>query len=414
MTSKLRGTLVVGQSGGPTAVINCSLVGVLQEADKHAEIENVYGMVHGIEGLLQENLIDLTGERAEAIQGLLHVPASALGSCRHKVTPPDCERILEVFRAHNVRYFIYIGGNDSMDTAHKVGDLAHQEGYELRVMGVPKTVDNDLALTDHCPGYGSAARFLALATMDTGRDLEAMRTFEDVTVFEAMGRNAGWLAAATTLGKMDEQDAPHLVCVPERPFSAEKFLADVGAIHRELGWVFAVVCQGIQDEEGEIVGASAASMGVDAFGHRMMGHTAGVASYLKELVAENLGVRSRVLRPSLIGRCFMSCVSPTDQEEAYLVGRTAVRCAVTGESGYMVTLVREPGPDYGCTTGLAPLNEVANEERLLPDEYINAQGNFVTDGFREYALPLLGGPLPTYARLERISVPKRTKRSHAI
>jgi len=404
---RLKGTLVVGQSGGPTSVINCSLVAVIREAARYEEIENIYGLEHGIEGALQDNLIDLKKESPETIQGLLDTPASALGSCRRKLTLRDYERIMEVFGAHDVRYFIYIGGNDSMDTAHRIGQLATEDGYDLVVMGVPKTIDNDLALTDHSPGYGSAARFIAMATVDTGRDLEAMSTFDDVTILEAMGRNSGWLTAASVLGKREADDAPHLVYVPERAFSEEEFLEDVRAIHEELGRVFVVVCEGIHDEQGEFVGTAGTSIRVDAFGHRLTALSSGVASYLSKLVSERLRLQARFLRPGLIGRGFMGCVSQTDQEEAYLVGRMAVLHALRGESGQMVTLVREPGSGYRCKTGLASLEKVANAEKLLPDQYINERGNFITEGFWRYALPLLGDPLPKYARLEGFSVSQK-------
>jgi len=388
-------------------VINHSLVAVIQEAAKHEAIEGVYGMVHGVGGLLRENLIDLRRERQETIQGLLSTPASALGSCRYKVTPQDYERILQIFRAHNVRYFVYIGGNDSMDTAHRVAQLADDRRYELRVMGVPKTMDNDLALTDHCPGYGSAARFIALATMDTGKDLEAMRTFDDVNILETLGRNAGWLAASAFLAKRSAEDAPHLVYVPERTFHEDEFLEDVRETHRELGYVFVAVSQAIRDEQHRTVGTDLSSVAEDAFGHKTMSQSSGTANYLRRIVSEKLGLHARVLRPSLIARDFTSCVSRPDQKEAYLTGRSAVSHAVQGNSGYMVTLVREPGPTYGCTTGLAPLQDVANTDKLLPQEYINERGNGITEAFREYALPLLGDPLPRYVRLERFAVPKK-------
>lgn len=404
--SELKGTLVVGQSGGPTAVINHSLLGVIQEAMKHEEIENIYGLVHGIEGALHEDMIDLKREKPSTLQGLLHTPSSALGSCRHDLMSQDLERVVKVFKTHNVRYFIYIGGGDSMDTAHKIEELAQDEEHEMRVMGVPKTVDNDLAITDHCPGYGSAARFIAMATMDTGKDLDAMSTFDDVTILEAMGRNSGWLTAASVLRKRSAEDAPHLVYVPERPFDEEQFLKDVKGMHDELDRVFVVVCEGVRDEKGEFVGTAAAPTRTDAFGHKLTALTSGVGSYLSELVAERLGLQARFLRPGLIGRALMGCVSDIDQQEAYLVGKMAVIHAVRGKSGYMVTLVRESAPVYRCMAGLARLEEVAAVEKKLPDEYINERGDSITDGFREYALPLIGDPLPEHVRLEGFAVPK--------
>lgn len=238
MPVKLRGALLVGQSGGPTPVINASLVGTMQEAFGHDDITAIYGMRHGVQGALAGDLVDLGQESAATFDALLRTPGSALGSCRYKVKAEDYERLLEVFRRHGIRYFVYIGGNDSMDTAHRVSLLASELGHEVRVMGVPKTIDNDLERTDHSPGYGSAARFVALATMDAGRDLESMNTFDKVTVFDVMGRDSGFLTAATALGKRCPQDPPHLICLPERPFDERAFLERVTELQKELGHVF--------------------------------------------------------------------------------------------------------------------------------------------------------------------------------
>src|SRR5947209_1134254 len=258
MTEKLRGNAVLAQSGGPTAVINASACGVIQESLRQEEIEQLYGANHGILGIVQEDLFDLRAEAADTIAGLRATPSAAVGSCRYKLGDlvkdrDKYQRILEVFRAHNIRYFFYIGGNDSMDTADKVNRLAVEVDYELRVVGVPKTIDNDLAATDHCPGYGSVAKYLATAVMEAGRDTEAMSTFDAVTIMEAMGRNTGWIAAATGLARRHEVEAPHLIYVPEIPFSEERFLADVREVHRRLGRVFVVVSEGLVDEKGEYV-----------------------------------------------------------------------------------------------------------------------------------------------------------------
>ena len=396
-----RGNLAVGQSGGPTPVINASLAGVIEEAGRHGEIEGIYGLVHGIEGALGEQLVDLTRASPTVLRGLRHTPGAALGSCRHKLSEEDYTRILEVFRAYDVRYFVYIGGNDSMDTCHRIASLAAGEDYEIRVMGVPKTIDNDLVRTDHCPGYGSAARFVASATMDAGRDLEAMRTFDKVTILETMGRNAGWLTAAAILGKREPRDPPHLVYVPERPLDEGTFLKRVGAIHDELGCVFVVVCEGVQDPSGTFVVEAGSPMRTDAFGHKLVTLTSGVAHYLAGRVREELGLQARHIKPDTIQRSFSACASKTDREEAYRCGAAAVAHAVAGDVGSMVTLIREPGPEYRCSTGLAPLEEVANAQRTLPDDFIGPEGDFVTDAFREYALPLVGDPLPEYVRLDR-------------
>jgi len=406
MSEPLRGVLVVGQSGGPTPVINASLAGVIGEAQKHDCFTGIYGLVHGIEGALKEELLDLGGETAKGLELLARAPASALGSCRRRLSSDDYERIVTVFRAHGVRHFVYIGGNDSMDTCHRISGLAGEGGYEMQVMGVPKTIDNDLAFTDHCPGYGSAARFLALATRDTGRDLEAMATFDDVTILEAMGRNAGWLTAASALGKETKDEAPHLVYVPEVAFDEESFLDQVTSIHGRLGRVFVVVSEGIRDANGQFIGQRRVGGGTDAFGHVVHSLTTGVAAYLTDLVRERLGLQARFLRPGLIGRAMSSCVSETDLREALQVGKEAVAHLVDGRSGYMVTLERVLDNPYTCETGLAPLADVANAEKLLPREFMNEAGDMVTDAFWTYALPLIDGPLPSLGRLEGARVPR--------
>lgn len=407
MSKPLRGVLVVGQSGGPTPVINASLAGVIGAAQQRDCFTATYGLVHGIEGALKEALLDLGRDTAVDLDLLARTPASALGSCRHKLSEDDYARILEVFRAHDVRHFVYIGGNDSMDTCHRISELATTSGYEMQVMGVPKTIDNDLACTDHCPGYGSAARFLALATRDTGRDLEAMATFDDVTILEAMGRNSGWLTAASVLGKETEDEAPHLVYVPEVAFDEERFLDDVTCVHGRLGRVFVVVSEGIRDANGQFIGQQKVGDGSDAFGHVVHSLTTGVAAYLTDLVRDTLGLQARFLRPGLIGRAMSSCVAETDRREALHVGEEAVAQLAAGRSGYMVTLERVSNDPYDCEAGLAPLADVANAEKLLPREFVNEAGNMIAPAFWDYALPLIDGPLPPLARLQGARVLQR-------
>jgi 6-phosphofructokinase 1 len=403
----LNGNLMIGQSGGPTAVINASLAGVIQEARKHSEIKNIYGLVHGIEGALKEEFYDLTREPASTVDLLVSTPSSALGSCRHKITKGEYEHILEVFQVHNVRHFVYIGGNDSMDTCHRISELAESSGYEMQVMGVPKTVDNDLAMTDHTPGYGSAARFAALATRDTGRDLEAMGTFDDVSILEVMGRNAGWLAAASVLGQTREDEAPNLVYVPEIPFDEERYLDDVTNVHQRLGRVFVVVCEGVRDEDGVFIGQHRMGSGnTDSFGHTLATLTTGVAAYLADFTKQRLNLQSRFLRPVLIGRAMSACVSKTDQQEAVQVGREAVVQLSRGESGFMISLLRISDDPYQVETQPVPLAAVANEEKLLPREFVNQSGNQIERGFHRYALPLIDGPLPPLARLSGERVDK--------
>ena len=400
MAKKLKGNLIVGQSGGPTAVINSSLCGVIQEAQKHSDIENIYGMVHGIQGLLEEDIIDLGRQKSEIIEGLRSTPSAALSSCRYKLKDEEYEKIVDIFKKYNVRYFIYNGGNDSMDTAHRVESIAKNEGYELRCMGVPKTVDNDLAFTDHCPGYGSVGRWNAIATRDAGRDTEAIGIVDNVKIIETMGRNTGWITATTALAKDSEDSAPHLVYLPERAFDEEKFLADVESVYSRLGYALITVCEGLKDKDGKYLTASDRSIYADAFGHKQLG---GVADYLCSVIADNLKIKARFDKPGTVQRVSSLCMSKTDSEEAYMVGQAAVENAIEGASGYMVSLVRESNDPYKCTTGLVALEQVANAEKPVPDEFINEAGNFVTDAYIEYAQPLIG-ELPEYVRFEKIAV----------
>src|SRR5262245_60274281 len=313
MAQPLEGSAVVAQSGGPTTVINASACGVIQECFGQPAVAGVYGANNGILGIVQEDLFDLRAESPETIEGLRSTPAAAVGSCRYKLGDLRADRgkyqrILDVFRAHGVRYFFYVGGNDSMDTADKVNRLAAEQGYELRVMGVPKTIDNDLPCTDHCPGYGSAAKYLAASVMEAGRDTEAMYTFDPVTVVEAMGRNTGWIAAAAGLARRDPDDAPHLIYVPEVPFQVDRFLADVRQVHRRLGRCFVVVSEGVVDERGEYVAAQAGQFASDAFGHRQLG---GVAGLLQGLVEREIGIKCRYNKPGTFQRNAMHFASKT-------------------------------------------------------------------------------------------------------
>ncbi len=398
--AELRGKLVMAQSGGPTAVINSSICGVIQEAVKHDLFDGVYGALNGIIGILDENIIDLKKEDSEIVEGLRRTPASALGSCRKKLSIQDLERILDVFRAHNIRYFFYNGGNDSMDTANKISQMATEAGYEMCVLGIPKTVDNDLAETDHCPGFGSVARWLAIATRDIGRDNEAGAiTSTSIVIMEAMGRDAGWITAATVLAKEDEDDGPHLIYLPEIPFEKDKFLNDVQKVHDRLGRVVIAVSEGIRDPEGNIITKSSS---VDAFGHMQLG---GVGNYLAQLIMDELKIKARANVPGTIQRASILGASPVDLEEAYLVGQMAVKYALEGKSAYMVSLVRESDDPYSCTTGLAPLENVANANKTIPAEFITSDGNFVNEHFIRYARPLVGD-LPNYMRFKEHRVEK--------
>lgn len=398
------GKAIFAQSGGPTAVINSSICGAIEEARKHKEIVAMYGSIHGILGVLHENMIDLNRESPRTISLLRRTPSSSLGSSRYKLKEEDYDRILKVLAAHDIRYFFIAGGNDSMDTANRVFKMAREKGYELSVMGLPKTVDNDLPITDHCPGYGSVARWLALSVRDAGLDTEAIYTSDTIKVVETMGRNAGWITAATALARQQPNDAPHIILLPEIPFNRDKFLSDVERIYRKLGYALITCCEGLRDENGDYLTASQRSLDTDRFGHRQLG---GVGETLCGIIAEGLKIKARADKPGTIQRVSALLASPVDVEEAYATGAQAVKHAVEGKSGWMVTLEREPGAEYACKTGIVSLEEVANREKKVPREFINAEGTGVTGAFLEYVTPLIGGPLPEYARLGKHFVKKR-------
>jgi 6-phosphofructokinase len=399
-----KGNAIFAQSGGPTAVINSSICGAIQEARKHEEITAMYGSINGILGVLGENMIDLNRESRRNIELLRQTPSSALGSSRHKLKEDDYERILDVLKAHDVRYFFIAGGNDSMDTADKVFRMAKEKRYELYVMGLPKTVDNDLPMTDHCPGYGSVARWLAVSVRDAGLDTEAIYTSDTIKIVETMGRNAGWITASTALARQEENDAPHIILLPEIPFNRGKFLSDVERVYTNRGYALITCCEGLKDESGGYLTASQRSLDTDRFGHKQLG---GVGEMLCGMIAEGLKIKARADKPGTIQRVSSVLASPVDAEEAYVTGAQAVRHAVEGKSGFMVTLEREAGQKYVCKTGIVSLAEVANKEKKVPREFINEDGNGVSRKFLEYATPLIGGPLPEYTRLERHYVGKQ-------
>lgn len=390
--------LIVGQSGGCTAVINSTLAGVVDEALRQPQVDGIYGMLNGVQGLLDGQAIDLRAQAAETLSGLRETPSAALGSCRFKPDPDQLERLLDQLRRLEVRWFLYAGGNDSADTSARLEALARQRGYELSVVGLPKTIDNDLPCTDHCPGYGSVARYLAISALEAGLDTEAMHRFDPVKIIEVMGRDAGWLAAGAALGKRDDEDAPHLIYFPEHHLVVDRFLDDVQRVYDRLGYVVAVVPERITDPSGNVVARSTEPTFVDAFGHSYFDSP---AAYLAQEVAGRLGLRARFDKPGTLQRMSIPLASRADLEEAYMAGQAGVRHALAGVSGSMVTLVREPGAAYRCGTGLAPLSDVANGVKLMPREFVNEEANFVTEAFVDYATPLIGDPLPRYARLAR-------------
>lgn len=411
MAEELTGNVLVAQSGGPTAVINASLAGVIDEALNHDCIEEIYGGMNGVLGILQERLIDLAEEPQQAIRGLRFTPASALGTCRYKLRKDaDFERIVEVFKAHNIRYFFYIGGNDSQDTADKISKLAAASGWEMRVIGIPKTVDNDLVVTDHTPGYGSVIKNVARTVRELACDAEAMGQHDLVYILEVMGRSAGWIAAGSTLAKRRDHpnDPPHLIYLPEVAFETNKFLDDVSEVLKKEKYCLIVVGEGLVDSNGNYISTS--DSGQDSFGHSQLG---GAGDYLKNLIDQHFsGVKTRSFRPGHSQRAAATAASQTDNDEAYLAGKAAVKAALKGVTDKMITLIRGDSETYTCETGLTDLSEIANGVKSLPASWINEDGVSLSYQFVKYAAPLIQGEvkvphdagLPVFAKLGKVRV----------
>ena len=410
--AELVGNCLIGQTGGPTAVINASVAGVVSEALNHACIEEVYGSLNGVLGLLGEDLVDLAAESQQAIRGLRFTPGAALGSCRSKLKKPaEFERVLEVFKAHNIRYYFHVGDADSQENAAKIAELAAAQAYELRVIGIPKTIENDISATDHCPGYGSAIKYIGATVKELALDAEAIGQSDLVTLVEVMGRNTGWLAAGASLAKRRDHpnDPPHLVYLPEIPFTNEKFLDDVRRVLKREKHCVVVVGEGLVDKDGNYVAVETSSN--DAAGHTQLG---GVGELLKDLVEQQLGVKARVARLGITQRSAAHLAAKTDADEAFLAGQAAVKAAVNGETAKLVTLVRGDGEIYTCETGLSNLGDVVGNLKKLPREWINEDGISLNFQFFRYATPLIQGEvtvpydngLPAYAKLARESVDK--------
>ncbi|MBI3878118.1 MAG: 6-phosphofructokinase [Verrucomicrobia bacterium] len=415
----LIGNLLVAQSGGPTAVINASVAGVIQEAGRHECIEEIYGGLNGILGILNEELVDLNDEKAKTIEGLKHTPAAALGTCRYKIdvkkkpekAAKDMDRLFEVFAAHNIRYFFYAGGNDSQDTAHKIHEQAIARGYEMRVIGVPKTIDNDLPHTDHCPGFGSVVKYNATTVMEVAADVGSMATDDgSCCIIEVMGRAAGWIAGGTVVAKRSPNDAPHIILLPEIPFEEEAFLAKVKETAAALKYCIVVAGEGIKYPNGEEVGVDKSRL--DAFGHAVLG---GAADRLAEKIQGKLNLKTRTVKLGYAQRAAAHCASLTDALEAAACGEAAVRAAVAGQSGYMVKIVRTSDAPYRWETGVQPLGDIANVEHFIPRDWICEDGMMVNEKFVAYARPLVEGEvkvphengLPKFAVLERSPVEKK-------
>jgi 6-phosphofructokinase 1 len=378
----------VAHSGGPTAVLNASLLGVVEEA-RASGLGALYGARFGLRGLLDADFVDLFAQPAGLMEAVAEGPGSALGTSRLPAGPPELERVVAVLRGRGVRYLFYTGGNGSMGTAAQIADASRDAGYELQVIGIPKTIDNDLLETDHTPGYPTTARFFAAAARDIGADNTSLSG--QVEILETLGRNTGWIAAATALARRGEDDPPHLIYLPEARLSADRLLADIDCVFRRLGRCMVVVCEGQLDEHGEPFGADVRGGSRGALASNL-GHR------LALLVTERLGLRARSEKPGLLGRSSAVDRPRRDWLESRMCGKAAVCAAADGVSGQMITLVRAPGPEYACTTGLAPLARVAWAERPFPPEWRHPDGNGVLAPFIDYLVPLTG-PIPCHAVL---------------
>ena len=406
---------VYAQSGGVTSVINGSAYGVIKAAQESGIIDNIYGGLYGINGVLEENLVDISQEDPAVIELLPFTPSAAFGSCRKNLPSleknrADFERIIEVFKAHEVRYFFYNGGNDSMDTAHKISQLSADMGYQVTCIGVPKTVDNDLPVTDNSPGFGSVAKYNAVSLREASFDVASMhRDSTKAFVAETMGRHAGWIAASTAMAGTNENEGPHIILLPEIAFREDAFLAEVERTRAKIGYCVVAVSEGLQNEAGKFV-ADAGT--VDMFGHTQLG---GAGDFISNLIKNKLNIKVHNALPDYFQRSGRHIASRTDLEQAIAVGREAVNLAAKGLNGQMVTIVRESDTPYSWTVGHTDIDNIANKEKVLPADYIREDGFHITDAFRKYCQPLIEGELwpeyvggiPVYGQLARNLVPKK-------
>jgi len=406
------------QSGGVTAVINTSACAVIETARKHRkQISNVYAGHNGIIGALTEDMIDTNRESASAIRALRHTPGGAFGSARYKLkgieeNRAEYERLIEVFKAHNIGYFFYNGGNDSMDTAHKVSLISKRLGFPVICLGIPKTVDNDLPVTDNCPGFGSVAKYVAVSTQEAALDVLSMaKTSTKVFILEVMGRHAGWIAAAGGLAGTKPGDAPHIILFPEIPFRKRAFLKRVRESVQKYGYCVIVVSEGACYANGKFLAEAGTT---DAFGHSQLG---GVAPFLANMVRENLGYKYHYAIADYLQRSARHIASATDVKQAYAVGEAAVKMAIAGETAVMPIIKRISDSPYRWKIEIAPLSRIANKEKMLPRRYISADGFSITAAARRYLQPLIQGEdyppyingLPKYLPLKKVAVPKRLK-----
>ena len=410
----MKGNVLVGQSGGPTTVINASLAGVLSAAFNSEQIDTVYGMINGIQGLMDEHLLNLTQEfkgNEKKLEQLRITPSMYLGSCRYKLKnpdedPSDLERVFQLIKKYNIRYFLYIGGNDSMDTVDKVSRYAKERDYDIKVIGIPKTIDNDLMEIDHTPGFGSAAKYIATSILEMAHDTY-IYYMQSVLIVEVMGRNAGWLTAASVLARNEYNEAPHLIYLPESDFSTEQFIADIKEQLKQRKQVIVAVSEGIHDANGEYI--SAKSTKTDQFGHVML---SGIGKYLESLVQKEIGCKVRSVELNVLQRCAAHISSSTDVSEAFHLGEKAIDAVLNGRTDEMTSLRRISNEPYRVEYITVPVSEVANREKKIPLEWINEAGNDVKQELIEYLKPLIEGEvkveykegIPNYIRPEMTSV----------
>jgi 6-phosphofructokinase len=389
-----KGNALVSQSGGPTGVINASLVGVIEEACRSSYIENLYGAIHAVSGIVKNQFIDLKKLPMQAIGDIEASPSAALGSSRDKPDEAYCERILKVFKERQIRYFFYIGGNDSANTCHIINTMATDTGYDLAAFHIPKTIDNDLLVTDHCPGYGTAALFVASALMGDDMDNRALPGIKIDTI---MGRNAGFLAAATALARQRDDDGPHLIYLPERPITMEKMMADIDAVYKKLGRCVVAISEGITDTDKVCWAEKIMNAGnkeTDSHGNVQLSGTGALADFIASQVKSKLGVkRVRADTFGYLQRSFAGLQSPIDAEEARRCGLVAVRFSAHDQNGSVAIKRTGNGDKYAVEYFRTDLKNVAEKTKCMPDEFINAEGNGVTQAFIDYAMPL-AGPLP--------------------
>ena len=387
--------MIIGQSGGPTSVINSSLAGAIEYAVNSEVIGNVYGMINGIEGLLEDNVIclsDMFSALPQEIHRLKHSPAMFLGSCRYKLshTKEEYDKLFEILNKYHIGYFVYIGGNDSMDTVLKLSNYTKENHIDIKIVGIPKTIDNDLKGIDHSPGFGSAAKYIATCVREVAYDT-SIYSIKSVHIIEAMGRNAGWLTAASVLARAEYMPAPHLIYLPEVPFSVEQFVLDVKKKLEEYNSVIVVVSEGVRDENGNYISANNAT-DADRFGHARL---SGVAAYLKTVVEEEIGCKVRALEPSVLQRSAGHIISQTDVNEAFNLGTVAARAAEEGKTGVFATLKRTSDKPYSVQYGIEDVGIIANQENKVPREFINKEGNDVTPEMIKYLRPLIRGVAQT-------------------